>query len=96
MSLVTLFLLRAVHVTDFTSDRYQILTGSDDYTCRLWDIPNATELNTYQEHTDYVRCGVTSKLNRDLFITGEKEATFLFKWCEEKSKGGQEMYFLVP
>ncbi|XP_061585477.1 U3 small nucleolar RNA-associated protein 15 homolog [Cololabis saira] len=61
---------KAVHVTDFTSDRYQIITGSDDYTCRLWDIPNAAELTTYQEHADYIRCGVTSKLNRDLFITG--------------------------
>ncbi|KAM6930437.1 U3 small nucleolar RNA-associated protein 15 homolog [Xenentodon cancila] len=61
---------KAVHVTDFTSDRYQILTGSDDYSCRLWDIPNAAELTTYQEHADYIRCGVTSKLNRDLFITG--------------------------
>lgn len=66
-----LFLLRAVHLTDFTSDRYQILTGSDDYTCRIWDIPNAAELTAYQEHADYIRCGVTSKLNRDLFITGE-------------------------
>lgn len=81
--LLFLLLLRAVHVTDFTSDRYQIVTGSDDYTCRLWDIPNATELSTYQEHTDYIRCGVTSKLNRDLFITGEMEATFFLKWCKE-------------
>ncbi|XP_061674200.1 U3 small nucleolar RNA-associated protein 15 homolog [Syngnathoides biaculeatus] len=61
---------KAVHVTDFTSQQYHIITGSDDYSCRLWDIPNATELTRYQEHTDYVRCGLTSKLNRDLFITG--------------------------
>lgn len=88
-----IFLPRAVHITDFTSDRYQILTGSDDYTCRLWDIPNATELTTYQEHTDYIRCGVTSKLNRDLFITGEMEAFFLI--YEEKLKRGQEMNFLL-
>lgn len=67
-------------MTDFTSDRYQILTGSDDYSCRLWDIPNATELNTYQEHTDYIRCGVTSKLNRDLFITGKMEAKILLRF----------------
>lgn len=72
------FSLRPVHVTDFTSDRYQILTGSDDYTCRLWDIPNATELTSYHEHTDYIRCGVASKLNRDLFITGEMEAEASF------------------
>ncbi|KAM9393040.1 U3 small nucleolar RNA-associated protein 15 homolog isoform 1-T2 [Pholidichthys leucotaenia] len=66
---------KAVHVTDFTSDRYQILTGADDNTCRLWDIPNAAELNLYQEHKDYIRCGVTSKLNRDLFITGSYDHT---------------------
>ncbi|KAM4576177.1 U3 small nucleolar RNA-associated protein 15 homolog [Odontesthes bonariensis] len=66
---------KAVHVTDFTSDRYQILTGSDDYTCRLWDIPNAAELTSYREHTDYIRCGVTSKLNRDLFVTGSYDHT---------------------
>lgn len=47
------------------------MTASDDYTCRVWDIPNATAVTTYQEHTDYIRCGVTSKLNGDLFITGE-------------------------
>uniref|UniRef100_A0A672GK43 U3 small nucleolar RNA-associated protein 15 homolog n=1 Tax=Salarias fasciatus TaxID=181472 RepID=A0A672GK43_SALFA len=77
---------KAVHVTDFTSDRYQILTGSDDYTCRLWDIPNATELNVYQEHTDYIRCGVTSKLNRDLFITGSYDHTVkLFDARADKS-----------
>lgn len=79
MSMILLF-LRAVHVTDFTTDRYQIFTGSDDYTCRLWDIPNATELNRYQEHTDYIRCGVTSKLNSDLFFTGEKENQS-FEYC---------------
>uniref|UniRef100_G3NKA3 U3 small nucleolar RNA-associated protein 15 homolog n=1 Tax=Gasterosteus aculeatus aculeatus TaxID=481459 RepID=G3NKA3_GASAC len=66
---------KAVQVTDFTSDQYQIFTGSDDYTCRLWDLPNATELNRYREHTDYIRCGVTSKLNRNLFITGSYDHT---------------------
>uniref|UniRef100_A0A672ZJQ8 U3 small nucleolar RNA-associated protein 15 homolog n=1 Tax=Sphaeramia orbicularis TaxID=375764 RepID=A0A672ZJQ8_9TELE len=77
---------KAVHVTDFTSERYHIFTGSDDYTCRLWDIPNATELNTYQEHTDYIRCGVTSKLNRDLFITGSYDHTLkLFDARVDKS-----------
>lgn len=73
-----MFFLRAVHFTDFTSDHYQIMTASDDYTCRLWDIPNATAVTTYKEHTDYIRCGVTSKLNRDLFITGEMVVCFCF------------------
>lgn len=70
---------RGVHVTDFTSDCYHILTGSDDYTCRLWDIPNSTELTSYKEHTDYIRCGTTSKLNRDIFITGEMKHSYWYK-----------------
>ncbi|KAM6944059.1 U3 small nucleolar RNA-associated protein 15 homolog [Lycodopsis pacificus] len=77
---------KAVHVTDFTSDSYQIFTGSDDYTCRLWDITNANELNSYKEHRDYIRCGVASKLNRDLFITGSYDHTLkLFDARADKS-----------
>lgn len=66
---------KAVHFTDFTSDRFRIISGSDDYTCRLWDIPNSVELTSYSEHTDYVRCGTTSKLNPDLFVTGSYDHT---------------------
>ncbi|KAJ8405673.1 hypothetical protein AAFF_G00316530 [Aldrovandia affinis] len=62
-------------LTDFTSDRFRILSGSDDYTCRLWDIPNSVELTSYSVHTDYVRCGTTSKLNPDLFVTGSYDHT---------------------
>ncbi|XP_077456772.1 U3 small nucleolar RNA-associated protein 15 homolog [Stigmatopora argus] len=77
---------KAVHVTDFTSDRYQIFTGADDCTCRLWDIPNGTELTSYREHTDYIRCGVSSKLNRDLFFTGSYDHTLkLFDARVDKS-----------
>lgn len=66
---------KAVHLTDFTSDRFRIISGSDDYSCRLWDIPNSVQLTTYCEHTDYVRCGTTSKLNPDLFVTGSYDHT---------------------
>ncbi|RXM93834.1 U3 small nucleolar RNA-associated protein 15-like [Acipenser ruthenus] len=66
---------KAVHLTDFTSDKYRILSGSDDYTTRLWDIANSTQLLSYSEHTDYVRCGTTSKLNPDLFVTGSYDHT---------------------
>lgn len=77
---------KAVHVTDFTADRYQILSGSDDYSCRLWDIPNATELSLFNEHTDYIRCGIASKLNRDIFITGSYDHTLkVFDGRMEKS-----------
>ncbi|XP_056457669.1 U3 small nucleolar RNA-associated protein 15 homolog [Gadus chalcogrammus] len=77
---------KAVHVADFTSHGYQILTGSDDYTCKLWDIPNSAELTSYKEHTDYIRCGITSKLNRDLFFTGSYDHTLkLFDARVDKS-----------
>ncbi|KAM4808905.1 U3 small nucleolar RNA-associated protein 15 homolog [Rhinophrynus dorsalis] len=66
---------KAVHFVDFTSDKYRIVSGSDDYSSKLWDIPNGTELTTYKEHTDYVRCGCTSTLNDDLFATGSYDHT---------------------
>ncbi|KAM4710449.1 U3 small nucleolar RNA-associated protein 15 homolog isoform 1-T2 [Discoglossus pictus] len=66
---------KAVHFVDFTSDKFRIVSGADDYTCKVWDIPNGTELVTYKEHTDYVRCGCTSKLNDDLFVTGSYDHT---------------------
>lgn len=65
------FLYRAVHVVDFMSDKYRIVSGSDDYSSKIWDIPNGTEISSYQEHTDYVRCGCASKLSDDLFVTGK-------------------------
>ncbi|XP_005998820.1 U3 small nucleolar RNA-associated protein 15 homolog [Latimeria chalumnae] len=66
---------KAVHSVDFTADKYRILSGSDDYTSRLWDVPNSTEIHLYKEHTDYIRCGCTSKLNTDLFVTGSYDHT---------------------
>ncbi|KAJ7993907.1 hypothetical protein DPEC_G00259560 [Dallia pectoralis] len=77
---------KGVHVADFTSDSYHILTCSDDYTSCLWDIPNSTELTKYKEHTDYIRCGATSKLNKDLFVTGSYDHTLkLFDARVQKS-----------
>lgn len=61
---------RAVHVVGFLSDKYRIFSGGDDYSSNLWDIPSATEIASYSEHTDYVRCGCASKVNADVFITG--------------------------
>ncbi|XP_018099908.1 U3 small nucleolar RNA-associated protein 15 homolog isoform X2 [Xenopus laevis] len=66
---------KAVHFVDFTSDKYHIVSGSDDYTSKLWDIPNGIEITSYKEHTDYIRCGCTSPLNNDLFATGSYDHT---------------------
>lgn len=54
----------------FLSDKYRIFSGGDDYSSALWDIASATEITSYSEHTDYVRCGCASKVNADVFITG--------------------------
>lgn len=61
---------RAVRVVGFLSDKYRIMSGADDYTSRVWDVSTSSEIACYKEHTDYVRCGCTSKLNADLFVTG--------------------------
>ncbi|KAM8961750.1 U3 small nucleolar RNA-associated protein 15 homolog [Pelodytes ibericus] len=77
---------KAVHFVDFTSDKYRIVSGSDDYSSKIWDIPNGAQIVTYKEHTDYVRCGCTSKLNEDLFVTGSYDHTIkVFDTRTEKS-----------
>ncbi|CAD7670931.1 unnamed protein product [Nyctereutes procyonoides] len=59
-----------VHMVDFIADKYHVVSRADDYTVKLWDIPNSKEIVTFKEHSDYVRCGCGSKLNTDLFVTG--------------------------
>ncbi|XP_068104481.1 U3 small nucleolar RNA-associated protein 15 homolog [Hyperolius riggenbachi] len=57
------------------SDKFRIVSGSDDYSSKIWDIPNGTEISSYNEHKDYVRCGCASKLSDDLFVTGSYDHT---------------------
>lgn len=68
-SMVVIF--RAVRTTSFLSDGFRVVSGSDDLTCRLWDVVSAAELNSFTEHTDYIRTTVPSKLNPELFVTGD-------------------------
>ncbi|XP_003216306.1 U3 small nucleolar RNA-associated protein 15 homolog [Anolis carolinensis] len=77
---------KAVHVVDFLSDKYRIVSGADDYTAKVWDISSSSEIISYNEHTDYVRCACTSKLNADLFVTGSYDHTVkVFDTRREKS-----------
>nr|XP_034956025.1 U3 small nucleolar RNA-associated protein 15 homolog [Zootoca vivipara] len=77
---------KAVHVVGFLSDKFRIVSGADDYTSKVWDISSASEILSYNEHTDYVRCGCTSKLNADLFVTGSYDHTVkVFDARAEKS-----------
>lgn len=72
----------AVHCVDFQSAT-QLLSGSDDKSICLYDIPTNTVVNTYHSHTvvfvppphsqDYVRClstGPTTAPSSDLFVSG--------------------------
>lgn len=61
---------RAVHTTSFLSDGFRVVSGSDDLSCRVWDVASAVELSSFTEHTDYIRAAAPSKLNPDLFFTG--------------------------
>lgn len=46
-----------VHTTRFTGDGGHILSGGDDRSLRLWDVPTGACLGTLEEaHEDYIRC----------------------------------------
>ncbi|XP_062468424.1 U3 small nucleolar RNA-associated protein 15 homolog isoform X1 [Pezoporus occidentalis] len=66
---------KPVHVVGFLSDKYRIFSGGDDYSSKLWDIPSGSEIVSYRENTDYVRCGCASKVNADVFVTGSYDHT---------------------
>jgi U3 small nucleolar RNA-associated protein 15 len=53
----------------------KIVSGSDDNTCKVWDIPSQEIICDFREHTDYVRCVVQSPTNPDLFLSGSYDKT---------------------
>ncbi|XP_041360479.1 U3 small nucleolar RNA-associated protein 15 homolog [Gigantopelta aegis] len=64
-----------VNVTRFLSDRLRIMTGSNDRSVRVWDIPTEKAQVIYDEHEDYVRCGAVSQASPDIFVTGSYDHT---------------------
>lgn len=59
----------AVHAVDFFSTT-QLLSGSDDKTICLYDIPTNMVINTYAGHTDYVRALSVVSTQSDFFLSG--------------------------
>ena len=62
-------------VTQFSTNKSNILSASDDKTVRIWDIPSGESVNVFEEHDDYVRAGVVSQDNPNLFVSGSYDQT---------------------
>ncbi|KAI9199294.1 WD40-repeat-containing domain protein [Polychytrium aggregatum] len=64
-----------VRVAKFSSLKTQVLSASDDKTVKLWDVPVGENIVTFDEHEDYVRCGMVSQENSNLVLTGSYDHT---------------------
>ncbi|KAI9485310.1 MAG: WD40-repeat-containing domain protein [Benjaminiella poitrasii] len=62
-------------VTQFSTNKSNILSASDDKTVRIWDIPSGESVNVFEEHEDYVRAGVVSQDNPNLYVSGSYDQT---------------------
>lgn len=60
----------ATHRVSFTADNTQIVSFSDDRTCKLWDIATEKVINSYEEHRDYIRAGCASPISPNIFVSG--------------------------
>lgn len=59
-----------MHSTRFTSDGLRILSGGDDTTVKVWDVPTSRLLTTLTDATDYVRCQSPSPSSPHLWAVG--------------------------
>ncbi|XP_068694302.1 U3 small nucleolar RNA-associated protein 15 homolog [Montipora foliosa] len=60
----------SVQWTKFLCDDLHAVSGSDDKVVQCWDIATGQSLVAFNDHQDYVRCGITSQNSKDIFITG--------------------------
>eukprot|EP00232_Nephroselmis_pyriformis_P007623 CAMPEP_0182882100 /NCGR_PEP_ID=MMETSP0034_2-20130328/17575_1 /TAXON_ID=156128 /ORGANISM="Nephroselmis pyriformis, Strain CCMP717" /LENGTH=333 /DNA_ID=CAMNT_0025015165 /DNA_START=280 /DNA_END=1277 /DNA_ORIENTATION=+ len=66
---------RPVHAVSYTNNTQKVLSGSDDTTVRLWDVPSGEQALRLTGHTDYVRCIAPSRASADVFATGSYDHT---------------------
>ena len=53
-------MFRPVHLSKFTRDGLHIVSGSDDKSVRVYDIPTETEVVSFTEHQVIVHIFITS------------------------------------
>lgn len=61
---------RAVHSTRFSTDGLRVLSGGDDGTVKVWDVPTSQLLTTLSDANDYVRCQSPSPSSPHLWAAG--------------------------
>lgn len=59
-----------VHVTKYSSDGLNILSGADDTTARWWDIASGKQVLRLDGNRDYVRAGAQSPSSESYWATG--------------------------
>lgn len=67
---------RSVHVSKFgPPGSPHVLTCSDDATVCLWDIPTQSRIQSFNDHSDYVRSGLIASHNPSLVLSGSYDGS---------------------
>lgn len=64
-----------VHRTFFTNDMRHICSFSDDKSSIVWDIATEKSVNSFREHTDYVRAGAINPVSENVILSGSYDNT---------------------
>lgn len=72
---VSLSSCRAVWSSKFTSDGLRIMTGSDDFTVRMWDLPTGKGLLALTDAKDYIRAQAPSPSSKHVWCAGSYDRT---------------------
>lgn len=59
-----------MYSTRFSTDGLRVLSGGDDGTVKVWDVPTSRLLTTLSDATDYVRCQSPSPSSPHLWAAG--------------------------
>lgn len=64
-----------VHRTNFLNDMRHICSFSDDKSTIVWDIATEKSINSFREHTDYVRAGAINPVSENVILSGSYDNT---------------------